>query len=83
MDQLALLVPVVAEQFGRVGSADGAVAAPHVIGGAELVATPANPLWMLGMEGSLGMRAEAALAVSCQSFVVGRSQNHVALRTYS
>jgi hypothetical protein len=53
-EQTALLIPVVPEQFGRVGSADGAVAAAHVIGWAELVAAPANPLWVFGMKGRLG-----------------------------
>ena len=53
MNKLGLLIPVVPEQFRRVGSADGAVAAAHVIGWAELVAAPADPLWVFGMKGRL------------------------------
>ena len=47
-------VPVVAEEFGGVGSANGAVAAAEIVGGAILVASPADALGILGAEGDFG-----------------------------
>lgn len=55
-----LLVPILAKQFDRVRSADRAVATTHVIGWTELIASPADPLRMLGMK--WGLRRRIGLA---------------------